>query len=59
MSLAINTVADQLAQLDTARNVVLGDAALYPQIVQGVLPIIGANAHLQLRRWGAEFLAET
>ncbi|MCJ1363454.1 hypothetical protein MMC16_002561 [Acarospora aff. strigata] len=53
------SVTDQLAQLDAARNLVLGDAAFYPQIVQGILPIIGAKARLELRRWGAEFLAET
>ncbi|KAI5278159.1 hypothetical protein KEM54_004778, partial [Ascosphaera aggregata] len=59
MSVTINTVKDQLAQLDTVRNVVLGDSALYPRMVEAVLPIIGASAHLRLRRWGAEFLAET
>ena len=53
------SVADQLTQLESARRIVLGDAALYPQIVQGILPIVGANAGLELRRWGAEFLAET
>ncbi|KAI9824256.1 MAG: hypothetical protein M1832_002063 [Thelocarpon impressellum] len=53
------SVADQLAQLDKARKLVLGDATYYPQIVEGILPIIGANARLELRRWGADFLAET
>lgn len=50
---------DQIAQLNAARNLVLSDAALYPQIVHGILPIVGAHARLELRRWGAEFLAET
>lgn len=49
----------QLSQLEAARNLVLSDAALYPQVVQSILPIIGANAPLELRRWGADFLAET
>ena len=53
------SIAHQLAQLNEARNIVLGDAKLYPQIVEGILPIIGANARLELRRWGADFLAET
>lgn len=53
------SVPDQLAQLEAARQIVLADAGLYPQIVQGILPIVGANARLELRRWGAEFLAET
>ena len=52
-------VPDQLAQLEAARQIVLADAGLYPQIVQGILPIVGASARLELRRWGAEFLAET
>lgn len=54
-----SSVATQLAQLESARQIVLGDAALYPQIVDGILPIIGPVASLELRRWGAEFLAET
>ena len=54
-----SSVAEHLRQLDTARKLVLGDAAYYPQIVQGILPIIGATARLELRRWGADFLSET
>ena len=52
------SLTQQLAQLEQARNLVLGDAAFYPQIIQGILPIIGASAALELRRWGADFLAE-
>ena len=50
---------EQLIQLASARHIVLGDAALYPQIITGILPIVGANARLELRVWGAKFLAET
>lgn len=50
---------DTVSQLNAARNLALSDAAYYPQIVQGVLPLIGPNAVLELRRWGSEFLAET
>lgn len=50
---------DQLTQLEAARQLVLADSALYPQIVQGILPIVGAGARFELQRWGAEFLAET
>ncbi|KAI4237193.1 MAG: hypothetical protein L6R40_005971 [Gallowayella cf. fulva] len=53
------SVSEQLTQLDAARQLVLADSGLYPQIVQGILPIVGANARLELRRWGADFLAET
>jgi symplekin len=59
MAQPTHDLGDQMAQLEAARNLVLGDAALYPQIVQGILPIIGVSARLELRRWGAEFLAET
>ena len=53
------SVAEQLAQLNAARQLVLADAVLYPQIIQGVLPIVGVNASIEIRRWGADFLAET
>lgn len=53
------SVEDQLSQLEAARKLVLGDPALYSQIVQGILPIVSASARIELRRWGAEFLAET
>ncbi|KAL5347246.1 hypothetical protein ACLOAV_007555 [Pseudogymnoascus australis] len=53
------SVSDQLSQLDAARNLVLGDGNYYPQIIQGILPIIGPTARVELRRWGADFLAET
>ncbi|WEW58472.1 hypothetical protein PRK78_003940 [Emydomyces testavorans] len=59
MALSVNSLVEQMSQLDAARNLVLGDAALYPQIVHGIVPIIGPNSRLELRRWGAEFLAET
>lgn len=52
-------VSGQIKQLNDARKLVLTDANYYPQIIQGILPIIGVNAHVELRRWGADFLAET
>lgn len=58
MAQPADDVSKQLAQLDAARKLVLGDAAFYPQITTGILQIIGANARLELRRWGADFLAE-
>ena len=59
MAQSADPLTGQLAQLNAARQLVLGDAAFYPRIVNGILPIIGVNARLELRRWGAEFLAET
>lgn len=51
--------ADTIKQLNAAREIVLKDSALYPQVVPGVLPVIGSASHVQVRRWGADFLAET
>ncbi|KAI7511607.1 hypothetical protein KC347_g3209 [Hortaea werneckii] len=48
-----------LFQLDQARNIVLTTPSVYPQVVPGVLGVIGGAAALELRRWGADFLAET
>lgn len=52
-------VQNTIAQLEQARGIALADAKSYVQIVPGVLPIIGAGAAVELKRWGAGFLAET
>lgn len=57
MSAALS-VADQVRQLDDARKLVLRDVKFYQNVVQGILPIVGPQARLELRRWGADFLAE-
>ena len=51
--------SDILPQLEAARKLVLGDAHFYSEIVPGILPIVGPTAAVEVRRWGAEFLAET
>lgn len=53
------TGVDAVGQLEKARLLALSDPAFYAQIVPGVLPITGPTATLELRRWGADFLAET
>lgn len=52
------SVPDQIRQLNDARKLVLSDVSYYPNVVRGILPIIGPNAAIELRRWGAEFLSE-
>lgn len=52
-------IQQSIKQLNDARKLVLGDANYYPQIIQGILPIIGPSARVELRRWGADFFAET
>jgi symplekin len=57
----MNPSTQSLGQLESARALALGDGRYYPTIIPGVLPIIGpnANASIEIRRWGADFLAET
>ncbi|KJZ73481.1 hypothetical protein HIM_07037 [Hirsutella minnesotensis 3608] len=52
------SVPEQIRQLNDARKLVLGDVKYYPSVVRGILPIIGPTAPIELRQWGAEFLAE-
>lgn len=52
------SVADQLRQLNDARKLVLGDVKYYSNVVKSILQIVGPSAHVELRRWGADFLAE-
>ncbi|TKA82748.1 hypothetical protein B0A55_01110 [Friedmanniomyces simplex] len=48
-----------LKSLNEARNICLATPSIYPQVVPGVLPVVGPQQPLELRRWGADFLAET
>ncbi|KAL2873641.1 hypothetical protein SGCOL_011198 [Colletotrichum sp. CLE4] len=52
------SVSDQIRQLNDARKLVLGDVKYYPTVVKSILPIVGPTAGVELRRWGADFLAE-
>lgn len=52
-------VDKQIGQLNDARRLVLGDPSYYPQIIQGILPIAAPGSRVELRRWVADFLAET
>jgi symplekin len=51
--------ASTIAQLEAARQVVLSDAAHYSVVIPGVTPIIGQNALVDVRIWGASFIAES
>jgi symplekin len=53
------SVEQHIKPLDEARKLALDNADFYPQIIQGILPLIGPAARVELRRWGADFLAET
>lgn len=53
------STAETLTSLNSARDIVLRDHTLYPQVVPGILQVISPGSPLELRRWGADFLAET
>ena len=53
-----SSVDAQLQQLGEARTLVLKDPGYWPQVLQGTLPII-TGPTVEVRRWGADFLAET
>ncbi|KAI0388018.1 hypothetical protein F5Y04DRAFT_274872 [Hypomontagnella monticulosa] len=59
MAAAQLSVRDQIRQLEDARKLVLGNMSYYEQVLRATTPIIGPSAHIEFRRWGAEFLAET
>jgi symplekin len=52
------SAAEMIPQLEAARKLALGDAQVYNQVLPGILPIIGPGAHIEVRRWGADFLSE-
>ncbi|KAK0747976.1 hypothetical protein B0T21DRAFT_379915 [Apiosordaria backusii] len=52
-------ISEQLQQLQAARKLALENSAYYDRIVKGVLPVIGPASSIELKRWGAEFLAES
>lgn len=51
--------AETLKSLSSARDIVLRDHTLYTQVVPGIIQVIAPAGLLELRRWGADFLAET
>lgn len=55
----MGTENETIPQLNQARELALSQPSVYPQVVPGVLPVIGPSQPLALRRWGADFLAET
>lgn len=52
------SAAEMIKQLEAARKLALADPQVYNQVLPGILPIIGPAAHVEVRRWGADFLAE-
>lgn len=60
MEAPVISLEQQLKHFEDARKLVLSNAEYYPQVIGGVLPIIfPPSAKVELRRWAADFLAET
>lgn len=58
MAGAAASAAEMISQLEAARKLALADPQVYNQVLPGILPIIGPAAHIEVQRWGADFLAE-
>lgn len=55
----VQSVSDQLKQLNEAKKAVLSDPqAYYSQIMVGILPLASPNTNVELRRWATNFIAE-
>lgn len=55
----VQSVSDQLHQLNEAKKAVLSDPqAYYSQIMVGILPLASPNTNVELRRWATNFVAE-
>lgn len=54
----VQSVSEQLKQLNDARKAILVDTSYYKSIMNGILPLAAPNSTLELRRWAADFIAE-
>lgn len=54
----VQSVSEQLKQLNDARKAILVDPSYYKSIMTGILPLAAPNSTLELRRWAADFIAE-
>lgn len=58
MDLSNKPPKEQLAELNRFREYALRDANHYPNIIAYVVRCAGPASSLELRKWGADFLAE-
>ena len=52
------SAADMLTKLEQVRQACLADPSQYLQVVPGIVPILQNAQAVEVRRWGAEFVAE-
>ncbi|KAK5087909.1 hypothetical protein LTR05_002124 [Lithohypha guttulata] len=58
MSAPNQSAAEMLPRLEQVRRVCLEDPNQYSSVVTGVVPILQGQHAVEVRRWGAEFIAE-
>lgn len=49
---------ETILKLEKARRLALGDSTHYGRIIPSILPVIGPQGLLELRRWGSSLIVE-
>lgn len=50
--------SDMIPKLEQVRQACLADASQYLSVVPGIVPIVHSAQAVDIRRWGADFIAE-
>lgn len=58
MATPAQPVSDMLPKLEQVRQACLADSSQYVQVVPGIVPILQGAQAVDVRRWGADFIAE-
>lgn len=58
MSAVGQSAGDMLSKLEQVRQACLADSSQYSQVVPGIVPILQTAQAVEVRRWGADFMAE-
>ena len=58
MAAPAQPVSDMLPKLEQVRQACLADSSQYIQVVPGIVPILQGAQAVDVRRWGADFVAE-
>ena len=58
MSAPGQSAADMIPKLEQVRQACLADPAQYASVVPGIVPILQSAQDVEVRRWGADFMAE-
>jgi len=58
MAAPAQPASDMLPKLEQVRQACLADSSQYIQVVPGIVPILQGAQAVDVRRWGADFIAE-